>query len=278
MTAAERTEAAGIVRPALVASDLDGTFLDPNGAVTETNAEAVHALAEAGIPFVVTTGRPPRWLQVLDGLPISAVVASNGAVLWDLEGQRPIRTHPIEVEVAGRLTALIRDRLPGVAFAAEQGGRFGWEADYRVPVDLDTSDHTRYFRARVDTLIADGPMVKLLVQHPDLDPDELAACVGDVVGDELTVTHSSMGEFALVEVSAAGITKASMLASYCAEMGTDAEQVAAFGDMPNDLAMLQWVGLPHVMADAHPDLVELDAVRIGSCADSAVGRTILGWL
>lgn len=264
--------------PALVATDLDGTFLSPDGTVSATNAEAAWRLREAGIPLVVTTGRPPRWLEVLDGLPVSAVVASNGALLWDLTEDRAIRTHPIEVEVVSRLTGLIRERLPGAAFAVEQGTRFGWEEAYRIPLDLSGADPSLFFRAPIERLIGDGPMVKLLVQHPDLGPDELAAAICEVVGDELTVTHSSIGEFALVEISAAGVTKASMLAAYCAEMGIEATEVAAFGDMPNDLAMLNWVGRPHVMADAHPELVELDAVRIGSCADSAVGSTILGWL
>lgn len=264
--------------PALVATDLDGTFLSPDGTVSATNAEAARALHEAGIPLVVTTGRPPRWLDVLDGLPVSAVVASNGALLWDLTERRAVRTCPIELDVVTRLTGLIRERLPGVAFAVEQGERFGWEETYRIPVDLSSADPALFFSAPIDQLIGDGPMVKLLVQHPELGPDDLAASICEVVGDELTVTHSSIGEFALVEISAAGVTKASMLAAYCAEMGIGSTQVAAFGDMPNDFAMLNWVGLPHVMADAHPDLVALDAVRIGSCADSAVGRTILGWL
>ncbi len=49
------------------------------------------------------------------------------------------------------------------------------------------------------------------------------------------------------------------------------------GDMPNDRSMLDWAGRPHVMAQAHESLDSV-GVRIGSNADSGVGRTILSWL
>jgi hypothetical protein len=36
-----------------------------------------------------------------------------------------------------------------------------------------------------------------------------------------------------------------------------AEQVLAFGDMPNDLAMLEWAGTSYAMANAHPSVLAL---------------------
>ena len=92
------------------------------------------------------------------------------------------------------------------------------------------------------------------------------------------MTHSAIAGFGLVEISATGVSKASMLQRYCDRVGVAAADVAAFGDMPNDLEMFSWVGRPHVMADAHPGLDVLDAGRIGSNDESAVGETISGWL
>jgi hydroxymethylpyrimidine pyrophosphatase-like HAD family hydrolase len=90
----------------------------------------------------------------------------------------------------------------------------------------------------------------------------------------LAATHSSPDR-PLVEVSAAGVSKAATLAALCERLGIAPDEVAAFGDMPNDLEMLAWVGMPYVMAHAHPDLLALtDTVVIGSNADSAVGATI----
>ena len=50
----------------LVATDLDGTLLSPDGTVSRENRDAILAAAERGVPVVAATGRPARWLEVLN--------------------------------------------------------------------------------------------------------------------------------------------------------------------------------------------------------------------
>ena len=71
----------------------------------------------------------------------------------------------------------------------------------------------------------------------------------------VTTTWSSVGT--LVEISAAGVTKATTLASLAAELGVGPQDVIAFGDMPNDLPLLEWAGTSYAMANAHPSVIEL---------------------
>ena len=47
--------------PRLVASDLDGTLLDPEGEVSVRTRRALDAVIARGIDVVLVTGRPPRW-------------------------------------------------------------------------------------------------------------------------------------------------------------------------------------------------------------------------
>ena len=68
----------------------------------------------------------------------------------------------------------------------------------------------------------------------------------------MTVTHSNQRD-CLLEISAAGVTKASTLAKVAAELGVDASGVLAFGDQPNDVAMLEWAGLAYAMGGGHPE-------------------------
>ena len=105
--------------------------------------------------------------------------------------------------------------------------------------------------------IFDDRTVKLLARHEERDPQEFWAETERLVGHLVTTTWSSTG--ALVEISAAGVTKATTLALLCDELGIRAEEVVAFGDMPNDLAMLAWAGTSYAMANAHPSV--LDARR-----------------
>ena len=48
--------------PALLATDVDGTLLDPLDCITPRTRDAVAAAIDAGATFVLATGRPPRWI------------------------------------------------------------------------------------------------------------------------------------------------------------------------------------------------------------------------
>jgi Cof subfamily protein (haloacid dehalogenase superfamily) len=267
--------------PKLIVSDLDGTFLSPDGTVSARNCAAVEAADRAGIPVVFATGRPIRLLDPIRDLRRgrATVIASNGAMSYDLGTGEVTAATPISGRVAARAFAELRSRIDGVAFAVDTGIRAGYEPaylDYHGSFFNIRDDPERYI-GELDDLVAEGELLKLLVLHDTHQVDELTEAVREVVGEELTATHSSPDR-ALVEVAAAGVSKAATLAKLCAELGIDAADVAAFGDMPNDLEMLRWVGRPYVMAHAHPELMAIDAEVIGSNADSAVGATIESWL
>lgn len=268
-------------KPRLVATDLDGTFLSPDGTVSEENRRAVAAAAAADLPLVFVTGRPPRWLGVLADLPLAhpTVIASNGAMLWDIGENRALWAETIPGDLALAAVHAIRSELPEASFGFEQGMRFGFDATYHLGLQRDEAlARPEFFTGEVEEM-AHEPFVKLLVQHDCLSSDDLADQVSHLIGDTLTVTHSTWGRLGLLELSAPGVTKATTLARYAESLGVSADEVAAFGDMPNDMSMLSWAGMPFVMAESHPTLFDLPrARRIGSNADSAVGRMIQEWV
>lgn len=264
--------------PALIVSDLDGTFLSPDGSVSEINAEAVASAQRAGIPVIFATGRPVRWLEVISDLPGAhpTVIASNGAVLYDLGERRILRSHTIDRTLGRDAVRLLRRELPELRFGFEAGDEFGYEPGYLITDDVEDDPAVRVGRA--EELAADGDHVKILARHPEWSSDDLAAKVAELVGDVLTVTHSSLPGSRLVELSRLGVSKASMLAEVCAELDIALADVAAFGDMPNDLDLLSVVGRPHAMENAHPLLLDLGIAVVPSNEQSGVGRTISAWL
>lgn len=265
--------------PRLVVTDMDGTFLSPDGTVSEQNRAAVLAAQGAGIPVLFATGRPVRWLDVIRDLPGAhpTVIASNGAVLYDLGAGRLLDRVCVDPEVALGAVSAIRAVVPDAAFAFESGTRFGYEPAYRTWQSDDGADPALY-TGPAEEIARTEQFVKMLVQTPTRDADRLLADVKAVVGDTLTVTHSAARNLGLVEVSGPGVSKASMLQRCCARLGIDAADVAAFGDMPNDVAMLSWAGMPHVVANAHPLLLDGRYPVVPGNADSGVGQTILGWV
>jgi Cof subfamily protein (haloacid dehalogenase superfamily) len=267
------------VPPDLIVTDLDGTFLSTDGTVSRTNSAAVSAAHAAGIPVLFATGRPVRWLDVVKDLPGAhpTVIASNGAALYDLASGELLDRVCLDSGVALRAVVDIRSAVPDVSFAFESGTRFGYEPAYASWPE-DRSNDPALFTGPAEEIASAEDYVKLLVQSRSTSPDELLRRVRDVVGDAVTATHSQARDFGLVEISARGVNKATMLQRCCERLGIDARRVAAFGDMPNDVDMLAWVGMPHVVANAHPDLLARGFSVVGSNDESGVGVTILAWL
>ena len=82
----------------------------------------------------------------------------------------------------------------------------------------------------------------------------------------------------VVEISAAGVTKAFALERLCRRLGIDAAEVVAVGDMPNDLAMLAWAGTGVAVANATPEVLEAaDEVTAANAEDGGPGCWSGSW-
>ncbi len=266
-------------RPLLIVSDLDGTFLSPDGSVSEQNSAAVLAAQAVGIPVIFATGRPVRWLDVIKDLPGAhpTVIASNGAALYDLGAGELVERICIDPEAALAAVRTIREQVPDASFAFESGTRFGYEPSYGTwPADDGTDP--ALFSGPAEEIAYTEDFVKMLVQSVSVPPDRLLDRVREAVGRSLTATHSQTRDFGLVEISAYGVSKASMLKRFAAELGIGASRVAAFGDMPNDVDMLSWAGMSFVVANAHPALLDLDFTVVPTNDESGVGKTIMALL
>jgi HAD superfamily hydrolase (TIGR01484 family) len=182
-----------------------------------------------------------------------------------------VETFLLEAEVARQVAADLRAEIPGVVFAAEHHERaFAHEVAY-VP-RWDSGDPR--ITATVDELLTDD-VVKLLARHPTLGPHEFLEQAARAVGDACTVTHSSSD--GLVEISAAGVSKATGLALVCSQLGVPQDKVVAFGDMPNDLPMLEWAGLGIAVANAHPSVLAAADEATGSNDDDGVAEVLARW-
>jgi hydroxymethylpyrimidine pyrophosphatase-like HAD family hydrolase len=124
----------------------------------------------------------------------------------------------------------------------------------------------------VDVLVSQ-PSVKLLLRHGDLMADELLQRARGLVGHLAELSHSNSAD-SLLEIAAAGVSKASALTRVCAERGIASEEVVAFGDMPNDLPMLRWAGHAVAVANAHPELLAAADEVTSSNDEAGVARVL----
>ena len=253
----------------LVATDLDGTLLHTDGTVTARTREVLTQVESLGVTVVFVTGRPVRWMDALwehvggHGLAI----VSNGGILYDVHDRSVRMARTIRVDTGLEAAGLIRDAVPGTSFAVERLDGFAKEPDFmpRIPAPPDLA---------VGPLeeVLDDTAVKLLARHEDHEPESFWSRVEAEVGHLLTTTWSSIG--ALVEMSGPGVSKASTLEMFCRDHGIDRSEVVAFGDMPNDLAMLEWAGTSYAMANAHPSVLALADHRAPSNEEDGVAAVL----
>ncbi len=241
----------------LIATDLDGTLLRGDLSISARSREVFARSRAVGIVVALASARPPRFVARfareagIGGLAI----CSNGAIIYDLDGDATIESRPLDCTVVVRLIHELHAALGEVCFGFERGSHFAcepaWAALSRHPLEAET--------VVGDALaLAAEPAVKLLVRHPMQRPEELLAVVQGIAEADAIPTHAGSP---YLELSAPGVHKAAALAALCARLGIPAEDVVAFGDMPNDVVMLRWAGCGVAMANAHPDvLAAADAV------------------
>ena len=81
----------------------------------------------------------------------------------------------------------------------------------------------------------------------------------------------------LVELAAAGVTKATGLARVAESAGVARSDVIAFGDMPNDVDMLRWAGHGVAMGNGHPDVLAVADEVTASNTDDGVALVLERW-
>ena len=269
--------------PDVVATDLDGTLLRSNGALSDRTRAALVAVEEAGVHVVVVTARPPRWMHDLIGVVGRHGVAlcANGAFVYSVAERRLLAQHPLQAELVRRIAARLRTELPGTVFAVETADGFGRESDFPMhpmdaavvglPAAAGLYQLAAMPAAPLEDLLWRSPG-KLLARNETLAPQVFVERVRELLGADAVLAYS--GAAGLAEISAPGVTKAAALADWCGGLGVAAEAVWAFGDMPNDLSMLSWAGRAHAVANAHPEVLAAADVICASNDDDRVAAVV----
>lgn len=255
--------------PRLIATDLDGTLLDPSGRLTARTVAAVRAAHEAGIMVVFASGRPPFVASAEIAATAGCVgygVMANGSFICTLPDGAPLRVIEFRAALAFDAVRRLRAADPRFGFALASDRAFTHEDGFlvRMPVQHGGPPPVADVLAGHD----DAELaVKLIVFHHDVGADELLEMVPPIVGAALEATH--MGADA-VELGPPGADKGTGLAWLCAHLGIDAADVLVYGDEINDLAMMTFAGRSVAVANASPLVLAAADEVCGSHADDGV--------
>ena len=224
----------------LLACDLDGTLAARNGDISDASLAAIQRARQAGILFVLATGRLPFVLRnFLDRLQVTdePIITAQGALIGYRDG-RILRRLTLPPEIAVRAAELAGRHGAGMAYFTEDVILFD---HYAFPVAQYQNwfgEHAR-FDPDAHTKL-DGALIKFMAIHPD--PAVVPTLLDELrteLGQQAEVTRSWDW---FVEGTAPGADKGTALAWLCARLGLAPDEVLAVGDGGNDVshAALGW--------------------------------------
>lgn len=269
-----------MARPALIASDVDGTLLTDGETISPRTRAAIHAAVAAGAQFILATGRPPRWVPpVVDELGFAPMtVCANGAVLYDPATDRVVSAHTLSVDTLAVLADIAARAIPDVGLAVERIGNSAHDAATPQFVSSPGYEHAWLNPDNTEVSLADllsAPAIKLLIRRAGARSADMAAALArypEIAGD---ITYST--DNGLIEVVPRGISKATGIAEITRPLGLTDDDVLAFGDMPNDVPMLRSSGLGVAMGNAHPEAVAAADEVTAANNDDGLARVLERW-
>ncbi|MCW4466673.1 HAD family hydrolase [Glutamicibacter sp. MNS18] len=260
----------------MIASDLDGTIVSSTGKISTRTRDAFLAAREAGIHIVFVTGRPYRWLTpIVDAFGgLGTVICSNGAVLYDLENDQVLWSRTIDAATAVEAQQIILHHEPQASFAAET------TKGLHLGAGFAETGRTLGSLAELDLhspeLDAEG-IVKFLARSPGLAVEAFYSAVFPELSRLLWLTHSATG-VSLLEMAHLQIHKANTLDEYARRLQIKPAEIMAFGDMPNDIEMLQYAGHGYAMASGHRETLAATKLIAPPFAEDGVAQVIEGLL
>lgn len=247
----------------ILALDLDGTLLDPQGLVAPETAVAIARAVEAGILPVLCTGRRPRrTFPIARSLGLKTpIVCNSGALIKTLDEQTLWRAD-WDRDLLHRVVDVFR-RLdePAISFIDRPGD----QADFVVatprtgrPLFDDFLDQNRSFAEVAPGWAEEADRVHFHLTAIGTREAMLTleqALLENLEGRVQTFVQKSPSYAGtMCEVLRSDANKWTAIRQLCAIWGVEPAQVCAVGDDMNDIPMLRGAGLGVAMGHASPEV------------------------
>lgn len=242
----------------LIATDMDGTFLDGQGSFDrERFSKVLEKLEEKHIPFVIASGNGiGRLLQLCQGFEDRLIfVADNGAHVYQ-NVKTVIRRAIQQVEVEAILH-FFKGRWADVCLMLSNEENIYMQAGAGQPfegTDLPIEPaQMAAFQNRVtylDDLSAypiSEPIYKVGLWVPEARVESITEGFNQAFQGQLVAVTSGYGS---IDILPEGIHKAWGLEQVLTSLDIEPEQVMAFGDSDNDIELLSYVGYSYAMENA----------------------------
>lgn len=242
----------------LIATDLDGTFVDDRKHLINENVQAFAECAKRGIHIVPATGRTIVGIpdEIINLPGVRYAITSNGASVVDLTSGEAVSSCKMNTETVIRIMELAKDSEDDIMYDAYVDGMGYTKQEFwdnllhyipdpgvlelvrktRTPVP----DNIEYIRAAG----ADAEKINMFFVEEEARK-RMRTALADVPG--ISVTSSLPNN---LEINAAGADKGGALLRIAEYLGIMPEETMAFGDGENDISMLRMAGFGVAMENA----------------------------
>lgn len=255
----------------LIAADMDGTLLDSAKQLPEGLFPLIRALRARGVRFAPASGRQYYTLYEQFGAIAEELlyISENGAMVCD--GSEIISFEAMPVEEVCRAVETVRV-LPGVytIVSTRDGGVYEDEDD---PAFLrNMKMYCARHKGVPDLLefVRHEPVCKVALFCEGRAEQVLLPAFASFAG----TSQVALSGADWVDLMRPGMSKGKAVSALCERLGITPDGCMAFGDYLNDLELLQAVGEPYAMANAHDVLKKAAKHICPSNDEDGVCRTI----
>lgn len=278
----------------LIASDMDGTLLNSESIVSKENITAIQAANQAGIQFVVATGRGlSEAAPLVSHLTVKPdFITLNGALVYN-QDREPVVKIPIDrpnlkqclthIKASKLYFEIITDqgiysnsRIQRIQHTANLLVKLNPNLLYKMAVARATSRaelmNINYVK-NFDSLLHDPQInvMKLLV-FSDRHPQKLQQLRTQLrQNPEIVITSSSPNN---IEINNVKAQKGRALTTFAHKLGLQMNEVMAIGDNLNDESMIKAAGLGVAMANAIAPIKQLAQYQTSSNSQNGVAQAI----
>ena len=250
----------------LLLADVDGTLVTREKVLTERAKDAVNKMRDAGIAFAITSGRPPRGMQMLiEPLSLTTPIAAFNGGLFVRPDFSVIEQRVLQHEVVEPVIATIRAHKLDVWIYRG----IDWFVPARHGPHVDREEWTVKFPPTVvpDFTGKMDEVAKIVGVSDDLEA--VAKCEEAVraqFANAVCCKQSTPSREPERQVSAArsqpyyvdvthpDANKGAVVLALSKMLAIPVEQIATIGDMPNDTTMFAKSGLSIAMGQSSDEV------------------------
>lgn len=267
----------------LVAIDIDGTLLDPHFQVSQRNLAALRSAHQSGMRILLATGRRHDFaLPVAQELGIPVwLISSNGALVRSSSGETFCDDF-LPVTTARKVIEHMDEFRPNAVVTFDRQGHdcLILEQEHTLNRSISrwiekNSAHILYV-SRLEDALTEDPIQAMYcgdIQRMKAAQDRLREA--DFLAEiSILRTQYDYRDLCILDILNRDCSKGHALRRLAEHYGIPREQIMAIGDNFNDLEMLEYAGLPVIMANASEELKQNGWQITASNAESGVAQAL----